>query len=141
MHRFTLAALVVSSAVTAFADGSKVKLGGYCPVAYVSANKALPGDLKVTSEVDGRVYAFINEGAKKAFDADPQKFTSAIQYDAWCATGLATGKRIPSDPALFSVVDGKVYLFSSKGAKDTFDKAPKELVAKADAQAKKLLAD
>jgi YHS domain-containing protein len=140
MNRLLFVVLSVLAFTSALADGSKVQLGGYCPVAYVSANKALPGDLKVTSEVDGKVYAFIDDGAKKAFDAEPQKFIQAMQYEAWCATGLAMGKRIASDPALFSVVDGKVYLFSSKGAKDLFDKTPAEFIAKADAQAKKLLA-
>ena len=85
----SLAVVVLSlaSSFNALADGSKVQLGSYCPVAYVGANKALPGSLQFTSEVDGKVYAFINEGAKKAFDAEPQKFTKAIQYEAWCATG------------------------------------------------------
>jgi YHS domain-containing protein len=138
MTRIALMALVASFSFTALADGSKVALGGYCPVGYVTANKALPGDLKVTSEVDGKIYSFINEAAKKAFDADPKKFVSAIQYGAWCATGLAMGKKIASDPALFSAVDGKVYLFSSKGAKDVFDKSPRDFISRADAQAKKL---
>ncbi len=127
--------------LSALADGSKVQLGGYCPVAYLGANKAIPGDLKVTSEVDGKVYAFVNDGARKAFDAEPKKFTQAIQYSAWCATGLAMGKKIASDPTQFSIVDGKVYLFSPKGAKEAFDKAPKDFVAKADVQAKKLLVE
>ncbi len=128
-------------ALPALADGSKVQLGGYCPVAYVGMQKAVAGDPKVTSEVDGKTYAFVNEGARKAFDADPKKFVSAIQYQAWCATGVAMGKKFATDPSIFSVVDGKVYFFSSKGAKEAFDKAPKDFVAKADAQAKKLLAD
>ena len=136
-----LAVVVLSlvSSLNALADGSKVQLGSYCPVAYVSANKAVPGSAQFTSEVDGKVYAFINEGAKKAFDAEPQKYTKAIQYEAWCATGLAMGKKIPSDPTLFSQVGGKVYFFSSKGAKDAFDKSTAEFIGKADAQAKKLL--
>lgn len=139
MSRFTLMVLVfLSLPYSALADGSKVALGGYCPVAYVSAQKAIPGDLKVTAEVDGKIYAFVNDGAKKAFDADPKKFVSAIQYGAWCVTGLAMGKKIASDPTLFSTVAGKVYLFSSKGAKDTFDKAPSEFIGRADAQARKL---
>ena len=135
-----LLALVSVFSVYAFADGSKVQLGAYCPVAYVAMAKAVPGDVKFTSEVDGRVYAFVNEGAKKAFDSEPQKFVKAIQYEAWCATALAIGKKVPSDPTIFSVVDGKVYFFSSKPAKDGFDKSAKEMIGKADAQAKKLLA-
>ena len=66
---------------------------------------------------------------------------SVARMRSGCATGLAMGKKIATDPALFSVLDGKVYFFSSKGAKDTFDKMPKDFITKADAQAKKLLVD
>ncbi len=70
------------TSLVAVADGSTVQLGSYCPVAYVSANKALPGSAQFSSEVDGKTYNFINEGAKKAFDAEPQKFIAKADAQA-----------------------------------------------------------
>ena len=136
-----LVALLSLFAFAAYADGSKVQLGSYCPVAYVSAGKAVPGSTQFTSEVDGKTYAFVNEGAKKAFDAEPTKFTKAIQYEAWCATALAMGKKVASDPTQFSQIGGKVYFFSTRAAKDLFDKSAAEFIGKADTQARKVLAN
>lgn len=115
------------------ADGSKVVLGGYCSVAYVAANKALYGDPKYQSDHEGKTYYFINGDAKQVFDKEPSKFAKAIKYDGYCATGVALGKKLLTDPTLFSNVDGKVYLFSSKDAKDAFDKDSKGMAAKAEA--------
>lgn len=118
--------------MTAFADGMKVNLGGYCPVAYVSAEKAIFGKPEFASEHQGRTYYFVAQGAKDTFDKDPSAFVKAIQYDAWCATGLAMGKKIASDPKIFTKLDGKVYFFSSQGAKEAFDKDSATLIKKAD---------
>ena len=133
---FALSSFMLSAALQA--DGSKVVLGGYCAVAYVAAQKALYGDPKYQSEYKGKTYHFINDDAKKAFDKEPAKFAKAIQYDTYCATGVALGKKLLTDPALFSIVNGKVYLFSSQGAKDAFDKDPKGMIAKAEANWDKL---
>ena len=135
MKYFAIATLVVSSLLISLAsqaDGSKVVLGGYCAVAYVAAQKALYGDPKYQSEYEGKTYHFINDDAKQAFDKEPTKFVKAIKYNAYCATGVALGKKLLTDPKLFSTVDGKVYLFSSQEAKDAFDKDPKGMIAKAE---------
>lgn len=122
----------------AFADGSAVALGGYCPVAYVAANKALYGDAKFASVVNGHTYHFIDADAKKLFDADPMKFVTPIQYDAWCATALAQGIKVASDPSQFTLAGGKVYLFSNAEAKKAFDKDQAGMIKNADANWKKL---
>lgn len=114
------------------ADGSKVKLGGYCPVAYVGAEKALFGNAEFQSEHEGNTYYFINKEAKGMFDKEPKKFVSALQYDSWCATALAMGKKLSTDPKLFSSINGKIYLFSSAKAKEMFDKDSVSMIKKAD---------
>ncbi len=111
-------------------------LGGYCPVAYSVAGKALKGDLKFSSEHEGRRYLFVNADAKQMFDANPAKFT--IAYDSWCATAMAQGKKIASDPTRFTVLDGVTYLFSSRDAKTAFDKDKAGVVQKANEQWKRM---
>ena len=122
---------LLSSAI-ATADGSKVALGGYCAVGYVAAQKIIYGDPKYGSEYEGKLYYLSSEAAKKMFDAEPTKFVNAIKYDSYCATGVAMGKKLTTDPNLVSYVGDKVYLFSSQGAKDLFDKDPKAMIAKAE---------
>ena len=119
-------------AVSLLVAGEKdLVAGGYCPVAYVKMHKAVKGDAQYSSEKDGHVYQFTSAMAKQLFDAEPAKYQ--IAYDGWCATGVAMGKKIASNPELFSERDGVTYLFSSEQAKAMFDKDPAMTVAKADA--------
>lgn len=130
--KLLLALTFIITASQALADGSAVQLGGYCAVAYVGAQKALFGNPDFQSNYEGKTYLFINKDAKGMFDKEPKKFVSAIQYDAWCATALAMGKKLKTDPKLFSNIDGKVYLFSSAKAKEVFDKDSAKMIKKAD---------
>jgi YHS domain-containing protein len=65
------------------------------------------------------------------FDKAPAKYLPA--YDGLCTTGVSMGMKLPSDPKLFVVRDGRTHLFSDAEAKAMFDKDPKGVVAKADA--------
>lgn len=94
-------------------------IGGYCPVAYVAAGKALKGDAKFSSKHAGRTYWFVSADAKKLFDAAPAKYT--IAYDGYCATAVAEGMKVTSDPTQFTVKDGVSYLFYNADAKQLFD--------------------
>ncbi len=110
--------------------GKEPAIGGYCPVAYVKAHKAIKGDARYSSEQEGLVYLFSSREAKKMFDADPGQYR--VAYHGWCATGVAMGKKITSDPQLFTVHKGVTYLFSSAEAKAAFDKSPDMTIAKAE---------
>ena len=112
-------------------------LGGYCPVAYGAMNKAVKGDPKVSLDHDGMHYLFVNAEAKKMFEANPAKYE--VAYQGYCATAMAMGKKVASDPTLFTVADGKTYLFSSVEAKKMFDGNPAATVQKANEQWAKLL--
>ncbi len=133
-----LVLLLAFIGATAFADGFKVGLGGHCPVGFVMAGKPIIGDPKFSSEYQGVTYYSSSAEAKTMFDKEPGKYVDAIRYKGYCATGLAMGKQIESDPSLFSRVDGKVYFFSSKEAKAMFDKEPKKYIGMADKEWTKL---
>lgn len=120
------------------AKNHKTAMAGYCPVAYVEMNKAIKGDAQHQSTVGGDTYLFANADAKKMFDANPQKYTAAIQYGTYCATAMSMGKKVPSDMTLFSNHDGKTYFFSSADAKSMFDKEPVQFIGKADNAWKKI---
>ncbi len=130
------AAVSLSSAVFAAEAAPKPELHGYCPVAYGLAGKAVKGVSKYSSTYKGHLYYFASEGAKKAFDEHPEKFP--IAYGSWCATGIAYGHKVASDPTLFVVRDGVTYLFSNEEAKKAFEADPAGTVAKAQANWPKL---
>ena len=105
-------------------------LGGYCPVAYAAMNQAVKGDPRHSSQYAGHSYLFANAEAKQMFDAEPAKYLPA--YEGYCATAVAQGMKLESDPQLFTVHDGRTYLFSNAEAKTMFDRDTTGIVAKAD---------
>ena len=107
-----------------------VALDGYCPVAYAVMDKAVKGDSKFASEYQDETYYLANGKAKMMFDKSPESYV--VAYDGWCATGVANGMKVESDPTVFVVRDGKTYLFSSEEAKAMFSKDATGLVAMAD---------
>lgn len=121
-------ALLVAGGVGA--AGKEPAIGGYCPVAYVKMGKAVKGDARWSSERDGQTFLFSAAQAKEMFDKSPDQYR--VAYHGYCATGVAMGKKIASNPETFAVHKGVTYLFSNAEAKAMFDKDPDATVAKAD---------
>ncbi len=124
----TLAAAVFATAsMIAAQKTQEPAIGGYCPVAYLAANTAQKGDAKVTSTFDGQTFHLTNTMVKQMFDKEPAKYAPA--YQGYCAAGVAKGMKLTSDPELFTVVDGKAYLFSTREAKQMFDADKASMIA------------
>ena len=66
------------------------------------------------------------------FDKEPSKFLP--QYDGYCAYGMSLGKKFDSDPTVFSVIDGKIYLNKNAKVKTLFSKDTKGILVKADSE-------
>ncbi len=123
--------LGVMAAPLVLAGGhGEVALGGYCPVAYSVMDKAVEGDSEFASEYQGKTYHLANAKAKKMFDKAPENYV--VAYDGWCATGMAHGMKVESDPTVFVVRDGKTYLFSDQEARAMFTEDAGSVVAQAD---------
>lgn len=130
MTRFTLiiaaAATAVSLAGAALAgeqyvDGTGFAASGYDVVAYFdlpqsavgsSQPEAVPGKAAITAEYNGATFAFSSEANRAAFEADPAKY--APQYDGHCAYGVSKGGKVPGNPNLWRILDGKLYLNITK---------------------------
>ena len=125
-----IALTIVLMAGLAVAGEATPEFGGYCPVAYVAMNKAVKGDPGISMDFAGKHYAFGNEEAKKMFEADPSKYQ--VAYDGYCATAVGMGKKLDSDPTIFTVKHGVTYLFSSADAKKMFEADAHKAVAMAD---------
>ncbi len=123
-------AVAVAMASGALAAAKEPAIGGYCPVAYVKMGKAVKGDARWSSEHDGQTFLFSAPQAKEIYDKAPDQYR--VAYHGYCATGVAMGKKVASNPEIFSVHKGVTYLFSSAEAKAMFDKDPAGSAAKAD---------
>lgn len=120
----TLAALVSTGAAYAadeffISDTEKnIAINGYDPVAYHKAGEPTKGSAEFKHEYDDVVWKFSSAENLAAFQADPAKFAPA--YGGWCAVGTSKGKKVATQPHLFKVVDGQLYLNSSDGAHNLF---------------------
>ena len=118
-------AFVANSAFAAdevfISDAAKsIAINGYDPVSYHTDGKPVQGVAEWKYEHEGAVYKFSSEANKNAFKADPAKFAPA--FGGWCTVGASKGKKIATQPELFAIVDGTLYLNSSDGAHNLFKK-------------------
>ena len=100
-----------------YVDGSGFAVSGFDVVAYFDKTQTpvgqaqpapTPGKASITAEHNGAVFAFASEANRARFLADPARY--APQYDGHCAFGVAKGGKVPGDPQLWRIVDGKLYL-------------------------------
>ena len=100
-----------------YVDESGFAISGYDPVAFVALQQApvgtrqppaVPGRADITAEYNGARWAFATEANRQAFLADPARYAPA--YDGHCAYGIAQGGKVPGNPNLWRIVDGKLYL-------------------------------
>jgi YHS domain-containing protein len=120
------AALAAGLAASAFAgeqyvDRTGFAVSGYDVVSYFDLPQSaigapqqspLAGKASLTADYNGATFAFASEANREKFLANPAAF--APQYDGHCAYGVAKGGKVPGNPTLWRIVDGKLYLNITK---------------------------
>lgn len=100
-----------------YVDETGYAVSGYDVVAYhglaqvpvgQSQPRAVKGTTKHVVEYNGAKWAFSTAENAAKFKANPAKF--APEYDGHCAYGLSQGGKVPANPNLWRIVDGKLYL-------------------------------
>ena len=123
--------LILSAAFAVFAGGAFAgpqyvdetgfAVSGYDVVSYFSLEQSevgapqpegVPGKASITAEYNGATFAFSTEENRDTFLADPAKY--APQFDGHCAYGVSRGGKVPANPNLWRIVDGKLYLNITK---------------------------
>ncbi len=100
-------------------ESADVGLDGYCTVCAVKAKKWVAGKPEFVSVYDGVRYFFPSADEKQAFDADPAKFTPALEGD--CVVCLKdAGKRVAGSPTFSALHGGRVYEFPDVEARKKF---------------------
>lgn len=107
-----IAALLIASATASFAaqatDYDLPAVGGYDLVSYHQDSGPVRGTGFQAAAHEGVTYLFANEANKATFEANPSKYLPA--YNGYCAFGMALGKKFNTDPTVYEVVNGKLYL-------------------------------
>jgi YHS domain-containing protein len=89
-------------------------LSGYDVVTYFTTDSPQPGDPKHAVMWKGAVWQFVSRSNRERFEANPRAY--APQYGGYCAYGVSRGLVVRSDPMLFKIRDGKLYLIHNKSA-------------------------
>jgi YHS domain-containing protein len=114
---------------TSPADDLAIK--GYDTVAYFKAGKAIKGSGSFTFQWHGMTWYFLTKENRDLFAASPEKF--APQYDGFCAWALTEERKAITDPEVWKIVDGKLYLNCSQTAYEKWSKDIPGNIKKADA--------
>ena len=103
----------------------------YDPVAYFKESKAVKGDESFTYRRHGMTWYFSTKEHRDLFAANPEKY--APQYDGYCAWAMSEGRKAITDPEVWKIVNGKLYLNCSKSAYEKWIRDIPGNVEKADA--------
>lgn len=104
-----ICSLSVFAKTTANVNKSGVILDGYDPVAYFTEGKPVKGNPQLSFQADEVTYNFSSQKNKDLFVNSPKKYTP--QYQGWCATAVAKGKKYKIDPTSYKITDGRLFLF------------------------------
>jgi YHS domain-containing protein len=109
----------------------EIAIKGYDTVAYFTMGKALKGNESFTFPWHGMTWYFSTKENRDLFAASPEKY--APQYDGYCAWAMSEGRKAVTDPEVWKIVNGKLYLNCSKAAYEKWSKDIPGNVKKADA--------
>lgn len=94
-----------------FLDGRGHAIAGYDPVAFWEFDAATRGDLEHALETPDGTWLFANARHREMFAADPARFTP--RFGGYDAEGMARGFKRRSNPTLWVMIGGDVFLHYS----------------------------
>jgi hypothetical protein len=101
-------------------------------VAYFTLGKPTAGSPDISYEWDGARWQFADTAHRTLFERDPEAY--APQYGGYCALGMTMGNRGETNPEVWAIVDGKLYLNYERSGQDEWRQNQAANIAKADAQ-------
>ena len=115
---------------------SKFVIGkGYDAVSYFTTGGPVKGSASFTYKWHGMTWYFSTKENRDLFAASPGKFAS--QYDGYCAWAMSEERRAHTDPEIWQIVDGKLYLNCSRSAHEKWSRDIPGNIRKADANWRK----
>lgn len=93
-----------------------VAIKGYDTVAYFTDGRPMKGKSEFAYTWNDVEWHFASAAHRDLFAQDPERY--APQFGGFCAMGLTTDQKAAADPTAWTIVDGKLYLKFSQGARD-----------------------
>jgi len=93
---------------------SDIAIKGYDTVAYFKTGKALRGNESFTFKWHDMTWHFSSKEHRDLFAAHPEQY--APQYDGYCAWAMTEARKAQTDPEIWKIVKGKLYLQCSRAS-------------------------
>ena len=103
---------------------------GYDTVAYFKEGKAVKGSESFAFQWHNMTWYFSTKENRDLFAAGPEKY--APQYDGYCAWAMTESRKAITEPEVWKIVEGKLYLQCSKSAFEKWSKDIPGNIKKAD---------
>lgn len=116
-----------------------VAVGGYDPVAYFKVGKPVKGRGDLSHRHGGVMWRFSSEENRKAFIANPAKYTP--QFGGYCAWAVSRGYTAKGSPHAWSIFNGRLYLNYNKAVRSQWSRDKAGNVAKGRANWPKVLSN
>jgi YHS domain-containing protein len=110
--------------------GSDIAIKGYDTVAYFETGKALKGNESFSFIWRNMTWHFSTKENRDLFAASPEKY--APQYDGYCAWAMTEARKAQTDPEIWKIVNGKLYLQCSQAAYEKWSRDIPGNIKKAD---------
>ncbi len=131
-----VAVLTAGSASAGSSPEGETAIKGYDPVAYFKAGKAMKGSGSFTFPWHDLTWYFTTAENRDLFASEPQKY--APQYNGFCAWAMTESRKAITDPEVWKIVDGKLYLNCSAAAYEKWSRDIPGNIKKADENWQKL---
>ena len=106
-----------------------VALHGYDPVTYFTKNQAVRGNSRIQERLGAATYYFASRANRYTFLGDAPRYQP--QLGGFCPTSLAAGHLEDVNPHVFTIHNGKLYLFRDEGARAMFLNNPERTISQA----------
>jgi len=126
-----LLSLLFGSIAAGKSPEAELAIKGYDTVAYFKAGKALKGNESFTFRWHDMTWYFLTKENRDLFAASPELY--APQYDGWCAWAMTESRLAVTDPEVWKIIDGKLYLNCSREAYEKWSRDIPGHIKKADA--------
>ena len=111
-------------------SGYDVAIKGYDSVAFFKAGKAVRGNSAFSYNWHGKTWYFADKKNRALFADNPEKY--APQYDGYCAWAMTESRKAHTDPEVWKVVNGRLFLNCSRSAYEKWSRDIPGNIEKAD---------
>ncbi len=117
--------------ITAYnVDSDLVAIHGYDTVAYFTDGKPTKGKIEFEHVWQEAHWQFASATNRDLFATNPDRY--APQFGGYCSAGVALGEYADVDPEAWTIVEGKLYMISTKENSEFWRKASEAHISYAD---------